>query len=328
MKNSAIILTVLFLALSCGGRKASSASQQAKADTPEFCADSAYNYIKAQTDFGPRVPNTKAHDDCGIWLGAKLSMLGADKVYFQNYDVKTFDDNTLKCINIIGSFNPESSTRIILCSHWDSRPWADNDPDPANWTKPVDAANDGASGVGVILEIARQMHKQSPEIGVDCIFLDAEDWGPGDSYQGNDTEKWWGLGTQHWARNPHVEGYRARYAILLDMVGGKGASFCREGYSVMFGKHVVDKVWGAAAKLGYSSLFRPVDGGYVTDDHFFINGIARIPAIDIVPYLPNCKESCFGPTWHTTKDNIDNIDKNVLEAVGKTLIEVIYNEKP
>lgn len=328
MKNSAIILTVLFLALSCGGRKASSASQQAKADTPEFCSDSAYNYIKAQTDFGPRVPNTKAHDDCGIWLGAKLSMLGADKVYFQNYDVKTFDDNTLKCINIIGSFNPESSTRIILCSHWDSRPWADNDPDPANWTKPVDAANDGASGVGVILEIARQMHKQSPEIGVDCIFLDAEDWGPGDSYQGNDTEKWWGLGTQHWARNPHVEGYRARYAILLDMVGGKGASFCREGYSVMFGKHVVDKVWGAAAKLGYSSLFRPVDGGYVTDDHFFINGIARIPAIDIVPYLPNCKESCFGPTWHTTKDNIDNIDKNVLEAVGKTLIEVIYNEKP
>ena len=96
----------------------------------------------------------------------------------------------------------------------------------------------------------------------------------------------------------------------------------------MYGKHVVDKVWGAAARLGYGSLFLPVDGGYVTDDHFYINRIARIPSIDIVPYLPNCKESSFGPTWHTTKDNIDNIDKNVLEAVGKTLIEVIYNEKP
>lgn len=328
MKNSAIILTLLFVAISCGGRKASSTTQQAKVETPEFCADSAYNYIKAQTDFGPRVPNTKAHDDCGIWLGAKLSFLGADKVYFQNYDAKTFDGNTLKCTNIIGSFNPESTARVILCSHWDSRPWADNDPDPANWTKPVDAANDGASGVAVILEIARLMKKQAPEIGVDCIFLDAEDWGPGDSYQGNDSEKWWGLGTQHWARNPHVEGYRARYAILLDMVGGKGASFCREGYSIMFGKHVVDKVWGAAAKLGYGSLFLPVDGGYVTDDHYYINRIARIPSIDIVPYLPNCKESSFGPTWHTTKDNIDNIDKKVLEAVGKTLIEVIYNEKP
>jgi hypothetical protein len=328
MKKSAIILSLLFVAISCGGRKATTSTQAPKVETPEFCADSAYNYIKAQTDFGPRVPNTKAHDDCGIWLGAKLSHLGADKVYFQNYDAKTFDGNTLKCTNIIGSFNPESPARIILCSHWDSRPWADNDPDPANWTKPVDAANDGASGVAVILEIARLMKKQAPEIGVDCIFLDAEDWGPGNSYQGNDSERWWGLGTQHWARNPHVEGYHARYAILLDMVGGKGAKFCREGYSVMFGKPVVDKVWGAAGRLGYGSLFLPVEGGYVTDDHYYINRIAHIPSIDIVPYLPNCKESSFGPTWHTTKDNIDNIDKNVLEGVGKTLIEVIYNEKP
>jgi hypothetical protein len=328
MKKSAIILSLLFVAISCGGRKATTSTQAPKVETPEFCADSAYNYIKAQTDFGPRVPNTKAHDDCGIWLGAKLSHLGADKVYFQNYDAKTFDGNTLKCTNIIGSFNPESPARIILCSHWDSRPWADNDPDPANWTKPVDAANDGASGVAVILEIARLMKKQAPEIGVDCIFLDAEDWGPGNSYQGNDSERWWGLGTQHWARNPHVEGYHARYAILLDMVGGKGAKFCREGYSVMFGKPVVDKVWGAAGRLGYGSLFLPVEGGYVTDDHYYINRIAHIPSIDIVPYLPNCKESSFGHTWHTTKDNIDNIDKNVLEGVGKTLIEVIYNEKP
>jgi len=328
MKNSALILTVLFLALSCGGRKASSTTPQTKVVTPEFCADSAYNYIKAQTDFGPRVPNTKAHEDCATWLAAKLASNGAHKVYLQNFDAKTFDGNTLKCTNIIGSFNPDSPARVILCSHWDSRPWADNDADPANWTKPVDAANDGASGVAVILEIARQMKKQAPEIGVDCIFLDAEDWGPGESYQGNDSERWWGLGTQFWSRNPHVQGYRARYAILLDMVGGKGAAFCREGYSVTYGKHVVDKVWGAAGRLGYGSLFLPVDGGYVTDDHYYINAIARIPSIDIVPYLPNCKESCFGPTWHTTKDNIDNIDKKVLEAVGKTLIEVIYNEKP
>ncbi|MBR5159485.1 MAG: M28 family peptidase [Bacteroidaceae bacterium] len=328
MKNSAIILTVLFMALSCGGRKANTATSTATVETPQFCADSAYNYIKAQTDFGPRVPNTKAHDDCGIWLGAKLSSFGADKVYFQEFDAKTFDGNTLKCQNIIGSFNVGQPTRIILCSHWDSRPWADNDPDPANWMKPVDAANDGASGVGVILEIARQMQKQAPEIGVDCIFLDAEDWGPGETYQGNDSEKWWGLGTQYWAKHPHVEGYRARYAILLDMVGGKGAVFCREGYSIKYGRPIVEKVWSAAGKLGFGSIFPPVNGGYVTDDHYYINTMAKIPAIDIVPYLPNCMESSFGPTWHTTHDNIDNIDKKVLEAVGKTLIQVIYNEKP
>ena len=328
MKNSAIILTVLFMALSCGGRKANTATSTATVETPQFCADSAYNYIKAQTEFGPRVPNTKAHDDCGIWLGAMLSSFGADHVYFQNFDAKTFDGNTLKCQNIIGSFNAGQPTRIILCSHWDSRPWADNDPDPANWMKPVDAANDGASGVGVILEIARQMQKQAPEIGVDCIFLDAEDWGPGETYQGNDSEKWWGLGTQYWAKHPHVDGYRARYAILLDMVGGKGAVFCREGYSIKYGRPVVEKVWSEAGKLGFGSIFPPVNGGYVTDDHYYINTMAKIPAIDIVPYLPNCMESSFGPTWHTTHDNIDNIDKKVLEAVGKTLIQVIYNEKP
>jgi len=328
MKKSALILTVLFMALSCGGRKVAQTTATTSVQTPEFCADSAFSYIKAQTDFGPRVPNTQAHDDCGIWLAAKLASLGAEKVYLQNFNAKTFDGNTLKCTNIIGSFNIDSPTRIILCSHWDSRPWADNDPDPANWMKPVDAANDGASGVGVILEIARQMHKQTPEIGVDCIFLDAEDWGPGESYQGNDSEKWWGLGTQHWSRHPHVEGYRARYAILLDMVGGKGAVFCREGYSIKYGRPIVEKVWKAAGKLGLGSLFPPVNGGYVTDDHYYINAIAKIPAIDIIPYLPNCEQSSFGPTWHTVQDNINNIDKKVLEGVGKTLIEVIYNEKP
>lgn len=328
------------LALSCSGRKAANVSTVAAAPAkdapaalaqasplPDFSADSAYNYIRKQTDFGPRVPNTKAHDDCGIWLAAKLASFGADKVHLQNFDAKTFDGNTLKCLNIIGSFNPECPTRVILCSHWDSRPWADNDPDPSKHKTPVDAANDGASGVAVILEIARQMQKQAPQIGVDCIFLDAEDWGPGDDYKGQHLETWWGLGTQEWARNPHIKGYKARYAILLDMVGGKGATFYREKYSVMYGKQYVDKVWNAAAKLGYSSLFRQADGYYVTDDHYFINTIARIPAIDIVPHIPDCDASSFGPTWHTTSDNIDNIDKNVLEAVGKTLISVIYNEK-
>ena len=328
MKTPAITLLVLFMAVSCGGRKAANNGTAAtQASVPEFCADSAFSYIKTQTDFGPRVPNTDAQQNCAAWLMSKLAGFGA-QTFLQGFESVTFDKTNIRCYNIIGSFNPDSPTRVILCSHWDSRPWADNDPDPANHKKPVDAANDGASGVGVILEIARQMQKKAPEIGVDCIFLDAEDWGPGNDFKGEHLETYWGLGTQYWAKHPHKQGYRARYAILLDMVGGKGATFYREMYSVMFGKPVVEKVWNAAGKLGYSSLFKPIDGGYVTDDHFFINTIARIPAIDIVPYLPNCKESSFGPTWHTTHDNIENIDKNVLEAVGKTLMEVIYNEKP
>lgn len=326
MKNPAIILTLLFLALSCGGRKVTTV-QTTSAAKQSFNADSAFSYIKAQTDFGPRVPNTQAHEECATWLAAKLSSFGA-QMHIQKYVAQTFDNKNLTCTNIIGRINPDNATRIIICSHWDSRPWADNDPDPSNWKKPVDAANDGASGVGVILEIARQLQKQAPSIGVDLIFFDAEDWGPGPDFTGQHLESYWGLGTQYWAREKLKSSYRARYAILLDMVGGKGARFSREMYSVMFGKNVVDKVWNTAAQLGYSSLFRQEDGGYITDDHFFINTIARIPAIDIVPYVPECESSSFGPTWHTTHDNIDNIDKKVLEAVGKTLLTVIYNEQP
>lgn len=328
MKRLLYSVLLTAMVISCGGRKAPVTAKQADAPAVEFNADSAFSFVKEQTDFGPRVPNTQAHDDCGIWLAARLSSFGADKVFVQNFNTKTFDNTTLKCMNIVGSFNLECPTRVILCSHWDSRPWADNDSDPSKHNTPVDAANDGASGVAVILEIARQLQKQAPQIGVDCIFFDAEDWGPGDDFQGEHLETYWGLGTQHWGKNPHTPGYKARYAVLLDMVGGKRATFYREKYSLYFGKQYVDRVWETAAGLGYKSLFRQEDGLYVTDDHYFINRIARIPAIDIVPYIPSCAASSFGPTWHTTHDNIDNIDKSVLEAVGKTLLTVIYNEKP
>lgn len=327
MKNPVIILAALFVAISCGGKKAKTV-KTAGSDAPvvSFCADSAFNYIKKQTDFGPRVPNTDAQLNCAAWLTNKLAAFGA-KTIVQEFESVTFDNTRIRCYNITGRINPDCSSRIILCSHWDSRPWADNDPDPAKRKTPVDAANDGASGVAVILEIARQLQIKAPEIGIDCIFLDAEDWGPGNDYKGEHLETYWGLGTQYWAKEARQKNYKARYAILLDMVGGKGAQFSREKYSVMYGKPIVDKVWNTAASLGYSYLFKPADGFYVTDDHYFINTIAKIPAIDIVPYLPNCPQSAFGPTWHTTNDNIENIDKNVLEAVGKTLLTVIYNEK-
>ena len=168
-----VLLTAMVI--SCGGRKSPVTAKQADAPAVEFNADSAFSFVKEQTDFGPRVPNTQAHDDCGIWLAARLSSFGADKVFVQNFNTKTFDNTTLKCMNIVGSFNLECPTRVILCSHWDSRPWADNDSDPSKHKTPVDAANDGASGVAVILEIARQLQKQAPQIGVDCIFFDAEE---------------------------------------------------------------------------------------------------------------------------------------------------------
>lgn len=329
------ILVLAVLSAACSGGKVKSAksltppiSNESKSEiiVPAFDGDSAYSFVKAQTDFGPRVPNTDAHKKCARYLADKLRSFGIETMV-QNIQVTTFDGVIINGYNIIGRVNPQSAARVIVCAHWDSRPWADNDPDPKNHKTPVDGADDGASGVGVILELARQFQQKAPGIGVDLIFFDAEDWGPGDDYKGSDADDFWGLGTQYWSRIPHVNGYNARYAVLLDMVGGRGAKFYREGVSLHFAKNVVDKYWNAAASIGHGGMFLQQDGGFVTDDHYYINTIAGIPAIDIIPYHPDCAQSSFGPTWHTVNDNIDNIDKSTLKAVGETLLYVLYNEK-
>ena len=310
MKNSAIILTLLYVVLSCGGRKASSTTPATDVVTPEFCADSAYNYIKAQTDFGPRVPNTDAQQNCAAWLMTKLKEFGAE-TFLQGFETVTFDKTRIRGYNIIGSYNPESPTRIILCSHWDSRPWADNDPDPANWMKPVDAANDGASGVAVLLQLARQLKESGTTLGIDIVLVDAEDMGE------NDNEDSWGLGAQYWAEHPHVAGYKPLFGILLDMVGSEDATFTREYYSMQYANGFVDLVWKCAA----GSHFINAQGGAVTDDHIFINR-AGIPCIDIID-MRSDSETGFCPEWHTVDDTIGNISPATLAEVGQTLLNVI-----
>ena len=203
--------------------------------------------------------------------------------------------------------------------------WADNDPDSANWHKPVLAANDAASDVAVMLEMARLIQLHPIEIGIDFICFDAEDYGvPQWSDQAGDASSWC-LGSQYWAANPHVYGYQARFGILMDMVGGRGSTFSKEGYSQRYASQVVDLVWNTAAQLGYGQFFPMRDGGYITDDHVPVNEIAGIPCIDIIPYFTDAP-SGFGPTWHTVNDNMEHIDRQVLKAVGQTVTQVIYNE--
>ena len=293
---------------------------------PEFNADSAYQYIQAQADFGPRVPNTQAHKDCGNYIASQLEKFGA-KVYNQNADLVAWDGNILKSRNIIGAYKPESKKRVLLCAHWDSRPYADNDPDSKNHHTPILGVNDGASGVGVLLEIARQLQQQSPELGIDIVLFDAEDYGTPEFYQGRQKEHTWCLGSQYWARTPHVEGYNARYGILLDMVGGKDATFYYEGYSARTARSEMKKIWNKAQELGYGKYFIKKDGGEVTDDHVYVNQLARIPCVDIINYEPDNQQSSFGSFWHTVNDTMDNIDRNTLKAVGQTVMDVIYNEK-
>lgn len=324
-----VILSVLALE-SCSGTKSKVVEVEKisfKVKPPHFNVDSAYAYVKKQVDFGPRIPNSTEHNECAKYLIAKLKCFGAT-VTEQKCDLSGYDGTILKSVNIIGSFNPENHKRIALFAHWDSRPWADNDPNKSNWHKPILAANDGASGVGVLLEIARLIKQQQPQLGIDIIFLDAEDYGtPQFAGQGQNDEQTWGLGAQYWARNPHVANYNARFGILLDMVGGKGATFYKEGYSEQHASSINKKIWKAAGTLNFSQYFINEVGGTVTDDHTFINEMANIPTADIIPYNKECQASSFGPTWHTLADNMSNIDKKTLKAVGQTILLVIYNEK-
>lgn len=321
MQNTLLILIISLALAACGGKK--TGSEAAAADTATtaqpaaetvFDADSAYSYVARQVAFGPRVPNTEAHRLCGRWLADELRRHGA-QVTEQNADLKAFDGTVLKATNIFAQFNPEASDRLLLLAHWDCRPWADQDPDPANHDKPVDGANDGASGTGVLLEIARRLGAEAPEKGVDILFVDAEDWGS----EGDEDS--WALGARHFVENPPVEGYMPAEAILLDMVGGKEAVFCREYFSEQSAPALAGKIWSIAASLGYADMFPNKMGGAITDDHVqLINH--GIPAIDIIEYHPE-NPTGFNSRWHTVSDNMDGISARTLGAVGQTVMEYI-----
>ena len=315
--------------ISCGSSKENSnrteeTETQTLIQAPAFNADSAYAYIDAQVKFGPRVPNSPAHKTCGNYLASQLERFGA-KVYNQYADLMAYNGAILKARNIIGAYKPDTKKRVMLCAHWDSRPYADQDDEKYHHT-PIDGANDGASGVGVLLEIARQIQLQAPAVGIDIVFFDAEDYGIPDFYKGPYKPDTWCLGSQYWGRIPHISDYKARFGILLDMVGAKGAAFYYEGFSARTANNVMKKIWNTAERLGYGQYFIKQEGGEVTDDHVYVNRFRGIPCVDIIHYDIQGNTG-FNPTWHTTDDTIENIDKATLQAVGQTVMEVIYNEK-
>ena len=299
--------------------------QRAAVTVPAFDGQRAYEYVKRQVDFGPRLLGSEAHKACGDFLCEQLEAFGA-KVYRQIFQATIYDGTTYRAVNIIGAFNPEARKRVMLCSHWDSRPWADNDPDPKNHHTPILGANDGASGVGVLLEMARHFKEQMPTIGVDIILFDAEDYGA-PQFADENGEEWWCLGSQYWSRIHHVANYNARYGVLLDMVGGRNATFLLEGFSKEYAHGVQQKIWDKAQELGFGSVFVRRAGGFVTDDHVPVNRVAKIPCVDIVNCDEQSKLSGFGDTWHTVNDNMEHIDKQTLQMVGQTLMEVLYNER-
>ena len=354
MRNIIILISIVMGCFSCSSSKKAQTTEQSVV-TVEFNADSAYAFCAAQCNFGPRIMNSEAHELCAQWIQQKFEQYGY-QVELQKADLKGYDGTILKSTNIIASHcvphsdlqvgeHPSPNThhptpRIFICAHWDSRPWADNDPDEANWRKPVMAANDGASGVAVMLELARLLQQNdSATIAVDFICFDAEDWGIPQWEEEMDGDSW-ALGAQYWAANyqspantqhpspntQHPSPNTYQYGILLDMVGGQGAKFYRESNSMHYARNVVERVWQAANTAGYGSIFPYLDGGGVTDDHVPVNEKAGIPCIDIINYYPDCEQSSFGPTWHTVNDDMQHIDKNTLKAVGQTLVQLIFSE--
>lgn len=288
----------------------------------QFSADSAYQYVAQQLAFGPRVPGSKAQEEAAAWLKSELSRHGA-QVYEQRSEVTAYDGTRLPVINLIGSYRPEAKERVLLVSHWDSRHVSDQDPDPKKRKQPVPAANDGASGVGVLLEMARLASLKLPRVGIDIFLTDVEDYGPDEEWTGRHKESHWGLGTQEWCHHPHVAGYTARYGILLDMVGAPDATFYREYFSQRYAGQYVDLIWSAAAQLGYADLFIDRRGGGVTDDHTFINEILGIPTVDIIDTRRD-SEGTFYPYWHTTDDTLDKISAETLGKVGNVLVKLLF----
>lgn len=320
MRTILSVLSGLMLLSGCGtsaGKAvadSTSDERQEVVSVPTFDADSAYAFVERQVNFGPRVPNTPAHEATVTWLSNELRRHGAE-VTEQKADLQAFNGTILKSTNIMGSFNPQAEERLLLLAHYDTRPWADEDPDTGNHKKALDGANDGASGVGVLLEAARVIGRQNPGYGIDILFVDSEDYGT----DGDETS--WALGTRYFAENPIKPGYRPARAVLLDMVGGKGAVFPAEYFSRQSAAALDDEFRLAAEKAGHGDRFPKVFGSAVTDDH--VELIKQgIPAIDIIDYRVN---EGFCPTWHTMDDNLSNIDRETLRAVGESLMQFIYN---
>ncbi len=327
-----IIMAIIFVSCGDGKTKKSTTShsqikKQVKPSikTPGLNADSAYYFVEKQLLFGPRVPGSEAHELCAVWLAETLGKY-SDTVIVQDFKARVYNNMIFDGKNIIASFNPEVKKRIFLSAHWDSRPYADHDADVSKHTTPIDGANDGASGTGILLEIARQLNIQHPRIGIDIILFDLEDYGPPQDAQTEQASDTWGLGSQYWSKNFHKPGYSAQYGILLDMVGASDAVFPLEGFSMYYAPDITKKVWAIAGEIGYGDYFVFDNGGYITDDHYFINDIAQIPTINIIHLDPASVNGTFYDHWHTVNDNLEQIDRSTLKVVGQTVLETIFRE--
>lgn len=330
-KSIPVILLSFLLFVSCNScdkkngtvTPVTTAVDYIQVQAPEFDSDSAYRYITDQLSFGFRHPGTKGHKLCAEYIASTLKRW-CDTVIVQSFTTTLWNGQKVEGKNIIASIAPMKERRIMLSAHWDSRQWADQDLDTNNWRKPLAGANDGASGVGLVMEMARVMSQMPPDIGVDFVFFDVEDQGI-PSWENRYEDNTWCKGSQHWSKSPHRMLYTAEYGILYDMVGTHQPRFTKEEISMNFAKGLMTKLWNCAASLGYGNIFIDELSGAILDDHLYVNQIRHIPTVDIVQ---NSRECSFYPHWHTVNDDINSIDKNTLSIVATVSLKTIYADFP
>ena len=300
-----------------------------------FSADSAYSYISQQLAFGSRVPGSAAHQACGDWLYSELLRHGA-QVKNQYGTMTNYAGQEQPIRNLVAYFEGSTPQAILLCAHWDCRPWTDEEPNYDDRFYPVPGANDGASGVGVILEILRQLSllkaqdKFVPSVQV--VFFDCEDMGTPSHYTGLQRDHTWCLGSQLWAKeykeaivNGKSSNCKLQYGVLLDMVGDPSATFPREYISTTYASNYVEQLWRTASQLGFGRYFIQQQAYPITDDHYYVNTIAGVPCVDIIDYKVNTQTG-FAHWWHTRNDNIHNINHQTLQAVGQTVLTTICSK--
>lgn len=275
---------------------------------PKFDGDRAFAILKDQCAFGPRVPNTDPHEKCLAYIKSALAP-NVDKVETQTFKYRdTSRHQLLNLTNVIGVINPDAPRKIMLLTHWDTRPTADNELDAADKAKPILGADDAASGTAVLIELAKVFHEQKPAVGVVFLFVDGEDWGPGDDRMY--------LGAKYFAKNPGT--YKPEYAILLDMIGDDLLDVYREETSENLHRDLNDKVWNAAAALGYSAEFPDKVKYRIGDDHDAMNA-GGIPTIDLIDF-----DYAY---WHTLGDTPEHCSAKSLQVTGDVMEKVIYDEK-
>ncbi len=281
---------------------------------PKFDGRSAFSYLLKQTAFGPRNPNSAGHESCLSYLVQTLRSL-ADTVEVQPFVQEGYGEK-LSLTNIFARYRPDVQGRILFLAHWDTRPRADNDPDKSHWNQPILGANDGASGVAVLLELAALLKNTPPAIGVDLLLVDGEDYGKEGQHD------LYLLGSRHFAAHLPT-GYAPRFAILLDMVGDAYLELPKEGYSVQYAPDIVDLVWDTARNLGVRQ-FIDTKGEMIIDDHLPLND-AGIKTIDIIDFNYPDQSNRY---WHSLNDTPDHCSAESLEAVGTVMTNVIYQQRP